>query len=335
MKIRPIPLIIYVFSILAFSILALIYEQPFLLLFILLLISLLPISLLVFINVSEKYEFSFYPSSEYVEEPNSPSFVLKMDKASRLSLFTGDVFFNVQNRFYPNETLHKLSIPLSRNDNSFFIPVDTSQIGLITVNIKNITLYDYLSIFKKNIELNLEASVLVYPPETNIGDFPPAVPKDGPDEFVESENIGNISSDVKEIREYRPGDRLQRIHWKLSAKLDDLFVKEMAHTSTLSIVLLPELCEEDIHDTCATLISCIKKMYEKKERFEVCVYNDKAMDYSYFTVINEEGLNEVMTHFYCMPLYEGKDNALNAFINSTDRMATLVHIVGKKIKIGE
>ena len=203
------------------------------------------------------------------------------------------------------------------------------------MRIEQIVFHDYLSIFEKSVDITLDASVPVLPKERNIGDFPPAVPKDGPDEFTESENIGNISSDVKEIREYRPGDRLQRIHWKLSAKLDDLFVKEMAHTSSLAIILVPELTKSKIHDTAQSLLSCIKVMYEKKERFELCIYNDKATDYKFFTVTNEEEMIEAMTHFYCQPLYEGEENALDTYVNSSGKIATVIHIVGKKIRIGE
>lgn len=335
MKINKLTLILYVLSIILISAFALIYEQPAIVLFVLVLVLLFPVSLFIFKKAVSGLDFTLDSVSSYVEEPNAPSFVLSFTNSSPFVLFNSDVHFTAENRFYPNETLHKMAVPLTRKKNSFTIPIETEDIGLITVRIKKIVAYDYLYIFKKEIELDYEASVVILPKERNIGDFPPAVPKDGPDEFEESENIGNISSDVKEIREYRPGDRLQRIHWKLSAKLDDLFVKEMAHTSTLAIILVPELCAKEIYDTSSTLLSCIKKMYEQKERFEVCIYNDKTYDYTFFTVVDEAGMLEVMTHFYCQPLYEGRENALNAFINSSNRVATVVHIVGKKIQIGE
>ena len=37
---------------------------------------------------------------------------------------------------------------------------------------------------------------------------------------------GTDVSQIFDVREYRPGDRLQRIHWKLSAKSDGLLVRE-------------------------------------------------------------------------------------------------------------
>ena len=109
----------------------------------------------------------------------------------------------------------------------------------------------------------------------------------------------------------------------------------MAHTSTLAIILVPELCASEIHDTSESLLSCIKIMYEKKERFEVCIYNDKACDYSFFTVTDEAGMLEAMTHFYCQPLYEGRENALDTYLNSSSKIATVIHIIGKTIKMSE
>ena len=40
------------------------------------------------------------------------------------------------------------------------------------------------------------------------------------------ETVGNDGTSIREIREYRPGDSLHAIHWKLSAKKEELLVKE-------------------------------------------------------------------------------------------------------------
>ncbi len=56
------------------------------------------------------------------------------------------------------------------------------------------------------------------------------------DEFRPGHDGGESFS----IREYRPKDKLQSIHWKLSAKTDDLMVKENSHPKACAIVLLLE-----------------------------------------------------------------------------------------------
>ena len=44
---------------------------------------------------------------------------------------------------------------------------------------------------------------------------------------MESKKKGYDFSEVTGIREYIPGDKLQNIHWKLSAKKDILMVRTM------------------------------------------------------------------------------------------------------------
>ena len=51
---------------------------------------------------------------------------------------------------------------------------------------------------------------------------------------------GHDSGETFEIREYREKDKLQSIHWKLSAKMDELMVKENSLPKACAIVLMLE-----------------------------------------------------------------------------------------------
>ena len=54
---------------------------------------------------------------------------------------------------------------------------------------------------------------------------------------------GMDPSEIFDVREFRDGDKLQRIHWKLSARMDDLMVKEDSMPKACAIVLFfPEGC---------------------------------------------------------------------------------------------
>ena len=52
---------------------------------------------------------------------------------------------------------------------------------------------------------------------------------------------GHDPGEIFEIREYRQKDKLQSIHWKLSAKADNLMVKEQSLPKACAIVLLMDL----------------------------------------------------------------------------------------------
>lgn len=52
---------------------------------------------------------------------------------------------------------------------------------------------------------------------------------------------GNDTGETFEIREYREKDKLQSIHWKLSARMDELMVKENSLPKACAIVLFLEM----------------------------------------------------------------------------------------------
>lgn len=60
----------------------------------------------------------------------------------------------------------------------------------------------------------------------------------GESEVYDDLRGGSDNSEVFQIREYAPGDRLQNIHWKLSAKAEDLMVREHSLPKGCAVVLL-------------------------------------------------------------------------------------------------
>lgn len=52
---------------------------------------------------------------------------------------------------------------------------------------------------------------------------------------------GHDPGETFEIRAYRPKDKLQSIHWKLSAKTDDLMVREHSYPKACAVVLMLDL----------------------------------------------------------------------------------------------
>lgn len=63
-------------------------------------------------------------------------------------------------------------------------------------------------------------------------------PIDG--ESYARDRSGDDSAEIYEVREYRAGDRLQKVHWKLSAKEDELYIKEFSYPLGAAVVVLLE-----------------------------------------------------------------------------------------------
>ncbi|MBO5081758.1 MAG: DUF58 domain-containing protein [Lachnospiraceae bacterium] len=323
----------YILGILILWACIIIFEQPFLLMLLFLLIILPALSIWFFHLAISKIKVNIYSEVVSVENGNTVPFVLECENNSFFPLFACIFDFKLQNFYKPNDVVHKLSLPLlPRKKNRIQIPVETAICGMLSLEAKALYVSDYLHFITKEIPLPLKMQVPVMPATTDVA-LPSTAPvSDGLEEFTESDHKGNLSSDIKEIREYRPGDRLQRIHWKLSAKLDDLLVKEMAHTTILSLVVLPECDKERIQDTAIVLRSVMEQLWKREERYEVCLYNAAACEFSYFLITEESQIMETLIHFFYMPLYEGTDEAKEAYFASAQKSAVILQICGTELK---
>lgn len=122
--------------------------------------------------------------------------------------------------------------PLIRQCNSL-----TQHCGQLDIVCKNGKIYDILGIFFIPIRIKKHNFVRILPK--------PQKPKIIPDSSnftvtgYKPKPVGN--SEIYELREYRHGDNLRNVHWKLSSKSDDLIVKEPNVTIIKNCLIMPYL----------------------------------------------------------------------------------------------
>ena len=107
--------------------------------------------------------------------------------------------------------------PLIRQCNSL-----TQHCGQLDIVCKNGKVYDMLGIFFLPIRIKKRSFVRVLPKQQK-----PKIIPDSSNFTVtgyKPKPVGN--SEIYELREYRHGDSLRNVHWKLSSKSDGLIVKE-------------------------------------------------------------------------------------------------------------
>ncbi len=104
------------------------------------------------------------------------------------------------------------------------------EFGMWQAECRSITCYDCFGLFhvKKKIMLSQQALILPACHETNVraGIRTKISFSDG--EWHHPQIGGNDPSETLKVREYREGDRMNRIHWKLSARTDELLVAELS-----------------------------------------------------------------------------------------------------------
>ncbi len=145
-----------------------------------------------------------------------------------------DVYFGRKKKYRM-----KLDV-LSRGENSQFRSIAFSEAGLYRVRLKKLRLYDMTGLFYSNVRCKSEKQIQILP---ELYDVPVRMSMAvrnfyGESDVYDENRPGHDNSELFQIREYQKGDRLQNIHWKLSAKQDDIMVKEHSLPKACPVILL-------------------------------------------------------------------------------------------------
>ncbi len=113
------------------------------------------------------------------------------------------------------------------------------EFGMWKARCEAVRCYEWTNFLYLCAKVQEEKQVMVFPAvyETNIkvGMRTRLFLSDG--EQYDPHVSGDDPSEVLKLREYQKGDRLNRIHWKLSAKNDDLIVAEMSMPVGCNVVI--------------------------------------------------------------------------------------------------
>lgn len=160
------------------------------------------------------------------------------------------------------------------------------QVGGIIVTIKDV--FGFYS-FKKKISSN--TSLLVYPQTINLSTFKITTSHQTGEAIVQN-SFFQDKSRIDSLREYREGDSVKAIHWKLSAKKDNPIVKDYENRGdTYATIFLDnyrKLFKNDVE----------RRLEDKVASAALSIVNyclDQSIEVSLETQ-NEQGLIEVQGH---------------------------------------
>ena len=134
----------------------------------------------------------------------------------------------------------------------FSLRVDTRHAGQQTFRVDRARVYDALGLVGLPLQLPTACSIAVEPEPLE----PAELPNLSQFQYRSYHpKPGGGFSEIHDLREYRPGDSLHEIHWKLSAKTDKLIVRE-AEEPDLGLVVL----SFDFSGTRAQLDSTLRQL---------------------------------------------------------------------------
>lgn len=125
------------------------------------------------------------------------------------------------------------------------IPVVMNHCGNVSIKVEKVRIYDYLSIFAWTVGKKFHTqNVIVLPPvkEIYLGEDRWYNDTNEDSDRFSLYKKGDDPSEIFDIREYMDGDKIQRIHWKLSSKTNTLMVKEGSLPLTRAVNIFIDLC---------------------------------------------------------------------------------------------
>ncbi len=209
--------------------------------------------LLIMPVVSFFYTLAVFVSFKYTQDVDRKTVV----KGEKVNFFFGIINENifmypyVKTNFFGTDTIFAdqfTSKCFSLNPYkkvSFSVQLQCRYRGLYHIGIKAFEFEDILGLFKMKYVINEDKLITVYPRIIQLDRF-----------FLKSNYISEISNplnkgsedraSVTDYRKYRSGDSYKSIHWKLTARMNELYVKNYNSTSEMNATIFLDLMKLEL-----------------------------------------------------------------------------------------
>jgi len=206
--------------------------------------------------VKIKLKVSFERREQSVPKASGCAVNIIIDNPTLIPIPNCDIVIKYKTEFSDKAeklTIHTPVFP--HNSQILTVKFAYNHYGMLSLELAKVKIFDMLRIIRVRVKGN-KGGVLR---NTRLVVFPGYIPlesaiKDYSDLGLESENYskskkGDDPSEIFNIREYSEGDKISRIHWKLSAKQSELIVKDYSLPITNAVLLVPDLSHIEDNDT--------------------------------------------------------------------------------------
>ncbi|MBE5943827.1 MAG: DUF58 domain-containing protein [Lachnospiraceae bacterium] len=259
-------------------------------------------------------------------------FEIKVNNPTPFVCLEAKLKVKIKNTFFKTEGERIIDMPLHAfKGYTLELPIIPTLPGIVSIEVASLTIKDLMGFkyFKKNIEVSNELVVMPCLVNENLSKLPEF--EQGMLESEESSKKGNDFSDVHDIREYIPGDKLMSIHWKLSAKRDILMVKDRVSMSDRQMVILPELCGENnylLEGVLAATYAIITSLIKDKTTVRLMYWSSKRYEYENIKLDYKEELDEAFAKMFYEDTYVGYDEASINMASVNPELKAYAHVYG-------
>lgn len=144
-----------------------------------------------------------------------------------------------------------------KKTSTYEVPIKSRYCGRINIDIFSIKVYDWLGVTCKKLKPHGDCCFYQYPDDSDevLAEFEG---NKSSDSDVNYKHIkGNDVSEILQIRKYVIGDSIKQIHWKMSAKFEDIMVKEFDRPNDMSTMLAFDYASSNRKDENKRIIEAV------------------------------------------------------------------------------
>lgn len=154
--------------------------------------------------------------------------------------------------------------------------IPTDHCGAFLATGEKVRIFDYLGLFSLPVKCREGRTVRIRPAEVPIGQLPEL------DRYLARAwrpKFGGGFAENHELRLYRPGDNLNQVHWKLTAKTGKWMLREPMEPQRGLVLLTLDLCgtAEELDRKLGRLLWLGRLLLEKRISFEVRIMTGKGI----------------------------------------------------------
>ena len=192
---------------------------------------------------------------------------------------------------------------------------------------------DYLHFYSFKLPYTFHREIPVLPEKCELPPFKPSKALIESDES-ETSPEGELTRDLLQLREYRPGDRIKDIHWKMTAKTGDISVKEYERSKDLYYLILPELEINYLQRSLSVFYSLGLSLIKQRESFRVAIYHTGDKSFDMYKINDEEDLIQALYRLYLEPV-EKLSTTKESFDYQYPDMQGIIRIASGKLILPE
>lgn len=228
---------------------------------------------------------------------------LELENHSLIPLVRAEAEIRLKNLFYSETETVLLAGAADRKSRVRILKgLVGEHCGPVEIELRQIYVRDFLRIFKGRIKVPEKERWVILPqmyramilPDEKITNFL----QDS--EEYDKNHPGNDVSEIFQLREYRPGDRIQSIHWKRSAGNENLIVREYSMPVARSVALLLDMRWKEgyLDDFLEAGLAISRGLLEADCPHYVAWINAEKDDVSRISIEREEDLYTLIEFLY-------------------------------------